>query len=41
MGEILILPKDMNVKQWVAYAGLDPREFTSGTSVNTSVDQSW
>ena len=34
MGEILILPKDMNVKQWVAHAGLDPREFTSGTSVN-------
>jgi len=25
MGEILILPKDMNVKQWVAHAGLDPR----------------
>ncbi|MDM8565889.1 transposase [Candidatus Halobeggiatoa sp. HSG11] len=34
MGEILILPKNMTVKQWVAHAGLDPREFTSGTSVN-------
>ncbi len=34
MGEILILPKNMNVKQWVAHAGLDPREFTSGISVN-------
>ncbi len=34
MGKILILSKDMNVKQSVAHAGLDSREFTSGTSVN-------
>ncbi len=34
MGEILILSKDMNVKKWVAHAGLDSREFTSETSVN-------
>jgi transposase len=33
IGEILILPEDMNAKQWVAMAGLDPRTFTSGTSV--------
>lgn len=34
MGELLVLPEDMNAKQWVAMAGLDPRQSTSGTSVN-------
>ena len=34
MGEILVLPPDMSARQWVAMAGLDPRHFTSGTSVN-------
>jgi transposase len=34
MGEILALPEDMRAKQWVAQAGLDPRQATSGTSVN-------
>jgi transposase len=34
MGEILVLPADMQAKQWVAQAGLDPRHATSGTSVN-------
>ena len=34
MGEILVLPPDMSARQWVAMAGLDPRRFTSGTSVN-------
>jgi transposase len=34
MGEILVLPADMQAKQWVALAGLDPRHATSGTSVN-------
>lgn len=34
MGEILMLPADMQAKQWVAMAGLDPRHATSGTSVN-------
>ena len=29
----MILPADMNAKQWVAYAGLDPRQFQSGSSV--------
>ena len=33
LGELLILPKDMNNRQWVAFAGLDPRHHTSGTSV--------
>jgi len=34
LGELLILPKDMTARQWVAHAGLDPREYTSGSSVN-------
>lgn len=34
MGEILVMPADMQAKQWVAQAGLDPRHATSGTSVN-------
>ena len=33
MGELLILPKDMTDRQWVAFAGLDPRHYQSGTSV--------
>jgi len=34
LGELAILPADMTAKEWVAHAGLDPREFSSGTSVN-------
>lgn len=34
LGELLILPADMTARQWVAHAGLDPRQFTSGSSVN-------
>lgn len=34
MGELLVLPEDMNAKQWVAMAGLDPRHHTSGSSVH-------
>jgi transposase len=34
MGEILALPEDMRAKQWVAQAGLDPRQSVSGSSVN-------
>jgi transposase len=33
MGELLVLPQDMAAKQWVAMAGLDPREHRSGSSV--------
>ena len=33
LGELLVLPKDMNNRQWVAFAGLDPRQHQSGTSV--------
>ncbi len=30
---VMVLPHDMNAKQWVAYAGLDPRHNESGTSI--------
>ena len=33
LGELLILPSDMNNRQWVAFAGLDPRHHQSGTSI--------
>lgn len=33
MGELLVMPRDMSAKQWVAMAGLDPRAHESGTSV--------
>ena len=33
LGELALLPKDMSVRQWVAYAGLDPKRHASGTSV--------
>lgn len=34
LGELLVLPKDMSCRQWVAFGGLDPRHERSGTSVN-------
>lgn len=37
MGELLMLPKDMTVRQWVAHAGLDPRSYESGSSVKKKV----
>jgi len=33
LGEVLMLPEDMTVRQWVAHAGLDPRAFESGSSI--------
>jgi transposase len=33
LAELALLPADRDVRQWVAFAGLDPREYTSGTSV--------
>lgn len=33
LAELMVLPKQLNVKQWVAFAGLDPRQFESGSSV--------
>lgn len=37
LAELVLLPPDMDVRQWVANAGLDPREYTSGTSVHKKV----
>lgn len=34
LGELLVLPPEMRAKQWVALAGLDPRQHSSGSSVN-------
>lgn len=33
LGELGVLPEGLTHKQWVKYAGLDPRAFQSGTSV--------
>ena len=33
LAELMLLPADRDVRQWVAYAGLAPREYRSGTSV--------
>ena len=34
LGELGVLVPDLEARQWVAYAGLDPRQYTSGTSVH-------
>lgn len=34
LAEVLLLPSDMDVRQVVSHAGLDPRPFQSGSSVN-------
>ncbi len=34
LAELAALPADMTTRQWVAHAGLDPRQFQSGTSVH-------
>jgi len=34
LGELGVLESNMSAKQWVSHAGLFPREFQSGTSVN-------
>jgi transposase len=33
LSELAVLASDMTDRQWVAHAGLDPREFESGTSI--------
>src|SRR6201997_5769561 len=33
LGELVVLPTTLDARQWVAFAGLDPSQFTSGTSV--------
>jgi transposase len=32
LGELLVLPRDLKAKQWVAHAGLDPRPRQSGST---------
>ncbi len=34
LGELMLLPAGLTHKQWVKFAGLDPRHFKSGTSVD-------
>lgn len=34
LAEIALLSDDLDVRQWIAYAGLDPREYQSGQSVH-------
>jgi transposase len=34
LGELGVLAPGLEARQWVAYAGLDPRQYTSGTSVH-------
>jgi len=40
LGELLVLPQGVTARQWVAHAGLEPREHTSGGSVNTCAERS-
>ncbi len=37
LGEIISVPAGLTHKQWVAFAGLDPRQFQSGTSINKKI----
>jgi transposase len=37
LAELAVLSEDLDVRQYVAYAGLDPRQCTSGTSVQKKV----
>ncbi|HEV2689569.1 MAG TPA: IS110 family transposase [Bryobacteraceae bacterium] len=34
LGELVLIPANCDVRQWVAYAGLDPRHHDSGSSVH-------
>jgi transposase len=37
LAELVMISSHLEVRQWVAYAGLDPREYSSGTSVHKKV----
>ncbi len=37
LAEVALLAQDLDVRQWVAYEGLDPREYRSGSSVHKKV----
>lgn len=34
LAELVVLPTDMDARQWVAHSGLDPRHYESGSSVH-------
>jgi transposase len=34
LAELAVLPRDLDARQWVSFAGLDPRQHTSGKSVH-------
>jgi transposase len=34
LGELAVLAPDLQARQWVAYAGMDPRQYRSGSSVH-------
>jgi transposase len=34
LGELAVLAPDLDARQWVAYAGMDPRQYSSGSSVH-------
>jgi len=36
LAELAVLPSDMTERQWVAHAGLDPRQYDSGSSVHAA-----
>jgi transposase len=40
LGELCVLPEDMSPRQWVAFAGLDPRSYDSGSSVHKPAQMS-
>jgi len=40
LGELRVLPEDMGPRQWVAYAGIDPRSYDSGSSVHKPAQMS-
>ncbi len=33
LGELIVLPESLDARQWVAFSGLDPEQFSSGTSI--------
>jgi len=37
LGELVLIPAACDVRQWVAYAGLDPQQYKSGESVERKV----
>jgi len=37
LGELAVLAPDLDARQWVAYGGMDPREYSSGSSVHKKI----